>query len=301
MLKPVQLLTLTVVVRTRSFSEAGRELGYSPSAVAQQVASLERTLGVELFERESQRIRPTPAALLLAERSRHVLDILETLEHDARALALGRLGRIGIGSALDPGAGLVADTLTLLKETGPGLDVGLDDGPPDALIERVHVGALDVALVYDYPLASRELDSDLTAAALDEAPLQLVTPAGWKTSWRLRELADHDWIVGLGSPDGERALSALCGEAGFVPRVRLATTNRDLVFGLVAAELGVGVVPPVTWRLPSGVGVRPLEEAGASRRTLAVYLRNRRSPALRAVLRGLRGAALRERAQRLGT
>ena len=75
-LKPVHLQTLAAVVRTSSFSQASRELGYTSSAVAQQIAALERDLGVRLFIREPQRIRPTPAALLLAERGQHALDLL---------------------------------------------------------------------------------------------------------------------------------------------------------------------------------------------------------------------------------
>jgi DNA-binding transcriptional LysR family regulator len=293
-LKPLHLQTLTAVVRAGSFSQAGRELGYTSSAVAQQVAALERELGLPLFVREPQRIRPTPAALLLAQRGRHALDLLESLEHEARAVASGRLGRISIGTALDAGSGMLADTMSHLKQSGPGLEIEIHDGAAAEVLDRVQMGSLDVGLVYDYAAAPRELPPEVHSLSLDEAPLRLVTPSHWRAVSRLGELAECDWFVGLDAPDGERALRSLCRTAGFQPRVRVSSDNPDLVFGLVAAELGVAVVPTLAWRAPAGVDVRMMSEDGATRRIIAVYLRrhgNRQG--LRATLRAARRATTR--------
>jgi DNA-binding transcriptional LysR family regulator len=297
-LKPLHLQTLTVVVRAGSFSQAGRDLGYTSSAVAQQIAALERELGLPLFVREPQRIRPTPAALLLAQRGRHALDLLESLEHEARAVASGRLGRISIGTALDAGSGLVADTMFNLKESGPGLEIEIQDGGGTEVLDRVQMGSLDLGLVYDYAAAPRELSPEVSSISLDESPLRLVTPSHWHAVSRLGELAECDWFVGLDGPHGERALRALCRTAGFQPRVRVINENPDLVFGLVAAELGVAVVPTLAWRPPSGVDVRPMSEDGATRRTIAVYLRRHGNrQALRAALRAARQATTRTEAE----
>jgi DNA-binding transcriptional LysR family regulator len=293
-LKPLHLQTLAAVVRAGSFSQAGRQLGYTSSAVAQQIAALERELGLPLFVREPQRIRPTPAALLLAQRGRHALDLLESLEHEARAVASGRLGRISIGSALDAGSGLLADTMSYLKDSGPGLDIEIHDGTSTEVLDRVQMGSLDLGLVYDYAAAPRKLSPDVQALSLDEAPLHLVMPSHWNAVSCLDELAEHDWFVGLDAPDGERALRALCRTAGFQPRVRVSSENPELVFGLVAAELGVAVVPTLPWRAPGGVEVRALSEEGATRRTIAVYLRRHGNrQALRSTLRAARQATLR--------
>jgi DNA-binding transcriptional LysR family regulator len=291
-LKPIHLQTLAAVVRTSSFSQASRELGYTSSAVAQQIAALERDLGVRLFIREPQRIRPTPAALLLAERGQHALDLLASLEQEARATASGQLGRVTIGSALDVGSVLVADSLALLREAGPGLEIELEAGSSRQVLERVHVGALDVGLVYDYPLAPRQL-GDAHVIELDEAPWQLVTPAGWGAIVSLADLAHRHWFVGLDVPDGEHAVRTLCAQAGFDPQIRLRSANHDLVLGSVAAGLGVGVVPRLAWKPPSGVLVRPMKEAGATRLTVAVHLRRAGTPALRAAVRALREVARR--------
>ena len=292
MLKPVHLQTLAAVVRTSSFSQASRELGYTASAVAQQIAALEREIGVRLFIREPQRIRATPAALLLAERGQHALDLLESLEEETRASATGRLGRVRIGTALDAGSGLVADWLASLRASGPGLEIELEAGESADVLERVRVGAIDLALVYDYPLAPRPLP-DSQVIELDEAPWQLATPAGWGEVVDLAELARRDWYLGLDLPDGEHAVRSLCASAGFDPRIRVRSSSHDLVLGSVAAGLGVGVVPRFPWKPPAGVVVRSMTEPGATRLTLAVHLHRAATPALRTAVRVLREATRR--------
>jgi DNA-binding transcriptional LysR family regulator len=290
-LKPLHLQTLAAVVRRGSFSQAGRELGYTSSAVAQQVASLERQLGLPLFVREPQRIRPTPAALVLAQRGQHALDVLQGLENEARAVASGRLGRISIGTALDAGSGLVADAMTILKDAGPGLEIEIQGAPSAEVLDRVQMGALDVGLLYDYVSAPREVSPEVHVIVLDEAPLRLVTPSHTSASASLRELADRDWFVGLDAPDGDRAVRALCRAAGFHPRIQVTSDNHDLVFGLVAAGLGVGIVPTLAWPSPGGVNVRALAEKDAVRRTVGVYQRRHGNrQVVRATLRAARQA-----------
>jgi DNA-binding transcriptional LysR family regulator len=290
-LKPIHLQTLAAVVRVGSFSQAGRELGYTSSAVAQQIASLERELGLPLFVRQPQRILPTPAALLLAQRGKHALDVLESLEDEARAVASGRLGRLSVATALDPGSGIVADTMSILQDAGKGLDIDIRDGTGADVLDQVEMGAVDLGLLYDYASAPRELPGDLQSVTLDEAPLRLVTPAHWDTSSSLVEHADRDWFVGLDAPHGERALRALCRTLGFHPKIRASSENRDLIFGLVAAGLGVGVVPSLAWQSPAGVSVRVLTDEAAQRRTVAVFQRRQQNrQAVRTALSAARQA-----------
>jgi DNA-binding transcriptional LysR family regulator len=293
-LKPVQLQALTEVVRTGSFSEAGKELGYTSSAVSQQVAALERALGVRLVEREPQRIRCTPAAYRLAERGRHALDVLASLEEDVRALAQGRSGRLRIGTCVEPTAGLIAPTLRRLRASQPQLDLVVGDGPPNVLLEQVRLGSIDLALLYDYPAAPRALPPEVRTLVLDQTPWELVTPTGWSGGTTLPELArlaEHEWVVGLDAEHGHRALFVVCAAAGFTPRISATTTNRDVVFGLVSADGRIGVVPAGPWQASAEVTVQPFDAVGATRRTLAVHLRRFHNPAVPAALRILREVA----------
>ncbi|MFL6172000.1 MAG: LysR family transcriptional regulator [Marmoricola sp.] len=271
MLKPFQLQALAVVVRTGSFTDAGKELGYTSSAVSQQVAALERALGIRLVERKAQRIHCTPAGYRLAERGRQALEVLATLEEDVRALARGQSGRLRIGTALDPGAGLLAPTLRQLKASHPGLELAVDDRPPDELLDRVRLGSLDLALLYDYPASPRILPPELEARTLSQAPWQLLTPADWTNADALPRLSSHSWIVGLAGDQGPRALSVVCAAAGFTPRISAITPNHDVVLGLVSAGVGVGVLPPGPLPGLHGVMVRAFEAADATVRTIAVH------------------------------
>jgi DNA-binding transcriptional LysR family regulator len=89
MLDPLHLRTLTTVLQTGSFAVAARQLGYTPSAVSQQIAALERAVRLPVFERGARSVRPTPAAALLAVRGQEVLAALGVLQDDLRAFAEG--------------------------------------------------------------------------------------------------------------------------------------------------------------------------------------------------------------------
>jgi DNA-binding transcriptional LysR family regulator len=291
MLNPVQLQTLAMVVRTGSFTEAGKALGYTSSAVSQQVAALERLLEVRLVERGPRRITCTPAARRLADGSRHALAALAALEDDVRALARGQSGRLRIGTSLDPAAGLLAPTLRQLKLSHPAVDLEVHDSPPDALIEEVRLGAVDVALLYDYPAAPRAFPRELGTVVLEQAPWDLVTPTGWRSGRGLPDLAAHNWVVGLDAEHGNRALSVVCAAAGFSPRICATTLNRDVVLGLVSAEVGIGVVPALPWRSSADVQLHAFDAVGATRRTVALHLRKHDNPTVNATLRTLRQVA----------
>ncbi len=98
MLNPVHLRTLATVLRCGSFADAARQLGYTPSAVSQQISTLERQLKVALFERDARSIRATPAAEFIVENSSAALGSLRTLEDDISLLLGGVIGRIRVGS-----------------------------------------------------------------------------------------------------------------------------------------------------------------------------------------------------------
>jgi DNA-binding transcriptional LysR family regulator len=158
------------------------------------------------------------------------------------------------------------------------------------------MGSVDLALIYDYPAAPRTLAPELTAVTLAQQPWQLVMPAGWPhapgpSAPALSDLADHAWVVGLGAGHGHRALAVVCAAAGFTPRISATTTNRDIVLGMVSAELGIGVLPSVPWPANGEVSLRPFVSAGATRRTVAVHVREETDVMVLAAVRTLRAVA----------
>src|SRR5919198_4924549 len=98
MINPLHVQTVREVVRSGSFADAARNLGYTASAVSQQVAALERASGVVLFERRARSIRPTDAAFLLVRKGSDVLSAIDSLQRELRALASGETGLVRLGS-----------------------------------------------------------------------------------------------------------------------------------------------------------------------------------------------------------
>src|SRR5918998_5600049 len=122
MLNPLHLQTLSVVLRTGSFAAAGRHLGYTGSAVSQQMKALEVESGLVLFERGAQQVLPTAEAQLLSERAIETLGALATLQEVVREIAAGTRGRLGLGSFPTASEVLVPRALARFVRDFPDVD-----------------------------------------------------------------------------------------------------------------------------------------------------------------------------------
>jgi len=294
-LNPVQLRTLAVVVEAGSFADAARRLGYTASAVSQQVMALERAVGMALFERQAHSVRPTTAAYLLVERGRDVLNSLEALELDAQVMAQGRTGRVRVGSFPTASARLLPGCLAALVRARPGAQVLLDEAEPDELMPLLVDGRLDVVLVYQYDLVPRTLPDGLVETRLLDEDLLLLLPRDHPRRSRLpvdlAVLAAERWVASREGSDGAACLQTLCAAAGFVPRIDLRTNDYGVVQGIVGSGLGVALVP--------ALGHHPMPEvvatllAGRRRRrhVSAVHRAANTNPLVPHVLEALRAEA----------
>jgi DNA-binding transcriptional LysR family regulator len=247
MLDPLHLRTLSTVLQTGSFAAAARRLGYTPSAVSQQVAALERAARLPLFEREARSIRPTPAAAFLSARGHDVLAALGVLQDDLRGLAEGAIGTVRLGSFPTASEHLVPSALAALAVSHPSVEILLDEGEPDELTPRVHDGDLDVALVYRYTRVPVRRPRALIVTPLLREELVLVLPSGHPlaeaSEVRLSELEDAVWVTTRRGSVGATCLQRICAEAGFEPRVSHRSNDYDVIRGFVRCGLGVALVP----------------------------------------------------------
>ncbi|WP_214106825.1 LysR family transcriptional regulator [Acrocarpospora catenulata] len=140
MFKLHHLLTFQVVHRTGSFATAARELGYTASAVSQQIAALEKETGLTLFEREAHGIRATTVADRLAELSRGMLADVDEFDYQVRRLAKGSSGRLRVGSFTTASVRLVPAALSDFRRRRPGVEITLDDGEPEKLLDSLTDG-----------------------------------------------------------------------------------------------------------------------------------------------------------------
>lgn len=247
MLNPIHLRTLQECVRTGSFAEAGRVLGYTASAVSQQMVLLEKVVGAPLFERSARSTRSTAVAMRLAERSRDALGALDALEREARAIVAGEEGRLRLASFATANSRILPEVLAAVISQRPHAEVQLDEGEPDEVIDGVLEGVLDAAVVFEYDLDPRQWPAELNIDELLAEPLRLVLPRTHELAryeeLELRQLASDDWICTRQDTAGARSLVRLAAAAGFVPRITLRSNDYSVIRDLVGRELGVALLP----------------------------------------------------------
>lgn len=290
MLKPLHLLTLQSVLRSGSFAIAARDLGYTASAVSQQISALEKETGLVLFEREAHGIRPTSAAHRLVDLGARVLAAMDDLDQHVRELATGVTGRLRLGSFPTAGVRLVPSALSAVVETHPRAQIQLAEGEPEELVAALGNGDLDVALVYEYGLSPRQWPDGLTRHRLLREDLVLLRARGSGLSAQLPGLSRARWITSREGTAGARSLVRLCATAGFEAAVAFRSNNYDVVRELVSAGLGVAVVPALGHAPSETIEATRLTQRSAHRDVLVLHRTENSNPLLAGMIGALRRA-----------
>ena len=302
MLNPTHVRTFGEVLATGSFAEAANRLGYTASAVSQQISALERSTGLTLFERGARRIRPTRAARVLGERCAQVLDELTGLEQEARALAAGQRGLVRVGSFATAAATLVPWALARFLHQQPEAEVSLEEGEPDELLPMLLDDALDLALVYEYDLVPRRWQQQLAVSELVRERLLVLLPPAHRAmgaeAIAPEDLAEETWIASREDSAGALSLSRLCAATSFEPRVAFRTNDYDTVRELVQAGLGVALVPELAVTDSARPAAHALQPSAPGRRVLAVRRAANPNPLLSSLDDALRRAAAAHRRTR---
>ncbi|GAB3289686.1 LysR substrate-binding domain-containing protein [Parasphingorhabdus pacifica] len=283
MLNPIHLRTLQECVRTGSFAEAGRTLGYTASAVSQQMVLLERAVGAPLFERAARSARSTGLALRLAERSRDALGALDALEREVRSMVVGEEGSLRLASFSTANAQVLPEVLATVVAQRPQAEVQLDEGEPDEVIDGVLDGVVDAAVVFEYDLDPRQWPIELCVEELMAEPLRVALPESHRLAGAdavdLNDLATDAWICTRQDTAGARSLVRLAAAGGFVPRIIFRSNDYSVVRDLVARGLGVAALPSLAL---DDARVRTSRIAGwqPHRRVKALYRKQNTNPLL---------------------
>ena len=147
MLDPRRLQALHAVATTGSVKEAATQLGYSSSAISQQITALERETGSVLLEPAGRGVRPTPAGELLAQHAERIFEQLAQAESELIALNAGQLGSLRLASFASAGAELIPPALAQVRAELPALDVTLRNTDPEEALALLRRGLVDVALI----------------------------------------------------------------------------------------------------------------------------------------------------------
>lgn len=294
MLNPVHLRTLSVVVLSGSFADAARRLGYTASAVSQQIAALERSVRMPLFERDAHSVRPTPAAQFLVARSHEVLAALGALEVDVGAMADGTMGRLRLGSFPTASEHMLPRALTKLIANGSKLDIRLDEGEPDELVPLLSDQELDLAIVYRYDMVPRNWPKELRATKLLVEDVFLLLPSGHPLVGQpitLSDLREETWISTKVGSSGATALRRACARADFDPVVDFRSNDYDVVRGFVRSGLGIALVPALGHVASDGVEATLIEGLGLHRHVVALHQVARANGAVAGAISSLQTAA----------
>jgi DNA-binding transcriptional LysR family regulator len=247
MLDARRLAVLAAVVAEGSMTAAAARLVMSPSAVSQQIAALERTAGVALLSRGPRGVRPTDAGRLLAD---HAAAIDGRLERAARELAdlVGvRAGRLRLAAFPSAGAWLLPAAISAFRVRHPDVAVTLAVREPEEALAALRDGDLDVAVVFEHPgAAPLDCTGLLRRHLLDDEASVALPPghrlAGGTGAVPVGELREEAWVRDTGA-SCRRLLDWLCAQAGFGPRIAFDSDDYATAGRLVAAGVGIALVP----------------------------------------------------------
>ncbi len=280
-------------------TRAAERLGIQQPPLSQQIRALERELGVQLFRRRPRGMEPTQAGAALAEEARAILARVEQAEAAARRTGRGEAGRLGIGftssASFHP---LVPRAIRAFRDAHPLVSLSLEESGTVELAAALRAEQLDAAFVRS-PIAPHD---DLSVHALLEEEMFAALPGGHalasaETPLDLAALSGETLILyrrplGPGLYD---AIIAACHRAGFSPRIGQEAPRMLSTLGLVAAGLGVSLVPASMRRLQAeGIAYRPLDpKVGLTAPLNLAYRRGETAEAVRRfVVLVRRGAAI---------
>jgi DNA-binding transcriptional LysR family regulator len=271
------LIALESLGTVRAVAEAA---SMSPSAVSQQLATLESESGAALLERHGRAVALTDAGVALAAHARAILERIGAAEEDLRARQNEPAGTVRIAAFTSAMRGFVIAAAATAGRAHPGIDVHLSELEPDDCVPALARGEVDLAVVADFGDGSLPHAPQLRRIPLSHDALHAVLPAGHPfAGGDLGALRDDPWL--LDGTELERHVVRRCRRAGFEPRVAGRLFSHESLLYAVRSGLGVTVLPTFALDRADGVEVRPLDGA---RRELAVLHRegalNRRSVAL---------------------
>jgi len=283
-LNVARLAVLRSVVATGSVSAAAAEIGYTPSAISQQIAALERETGMQLLERVGRRVRPTAAGSLLAEHAGDILERLVEAEAALDALGDGRSGQLRLAAFPSAGTGLVPPAVGEFRRCHPDVDLQLRLAEQAEALSALRCDQVDMAVILrdvvdaSAPDQPEPQSSGLVWEFLLADPYFVVLPADHPltaaTEIRLADLADERLVSADRSPlcpCGE-AFQRFCAAAGFAPRFAVEVDDYPTCQSLVGAGVGIATIPllGLAHALHDGVAVRPLVAPRLARRIYTV-------------------------------
>jgi DNA-binding transcriptional LysR family regulator len=274
MLNVQRLRVLREVAATGSFSRAAEALSYTQSAVSQAIATLEAEAGATLVERDRRGVRPTAIGAALLTHADAILGRLDAAETDLAAIVSGRGGQLRMASFPTAGSTLMPLAIATFASAHPDVELSLAEGEPEEIVPRLRGGELDLALLFEFHDAGERLEPGLRRVDLLEDLMYVALPDGHpmadRQPLRLEDLRGESWVQTSAASPCARHVVRSCHAAGFEPAVSFESDDYQTVLGLVAAGVGVALIPQLALTsVRTDVRVRALDPRGPVRRVVA--------------------------------
>jgi DNA-binding transcriptional LysR family regulator len=271
------LSVLREVALRGSFSAAADSLSYTQPAVSQQIARLEKQVGVKLIEREPRGIRLTPAGEVLVRHTERVLAQLAAADEELLEVAEQARGRIRIASFATAAGTLVPKAVAQFRRLRPAVEVDITLLDPPDSIPAVRRGDFDLALIEEGGFAGETPTDGLEIEHLMDDHMWVLLPGDHPLATRhsvgLDELRDEGWMLACltGTCADSNIVLRACRDAGFQPRIAYTSDDYFAIQGLVASGMGVALIPGLGLASTrDDVAVRPVKGRPPYRRIAAV-------------------------------
>jgi molybdate transport repressor ModE-like protein len=239
MLNVRRMVVLREVVRAGSIAKAAKQLNLSPSAVSQQLSQLERELDVALVERRPQRVEVTDAGKKLVEHTETILASLAEAEADVLRVARGGDAAVRLGAFSSAASSLLG---TFLQAHGAETEIVLAELDPEAAVEALRLGTLDLAVIWQYDYVPLRGVDTVEFCHLFDDPIDVMLAKGHPLADRdeigLSELAETPWIASTKPSSCQPFTRRACRAAGFSPRIVAESNDHHTVQQLVATGTG---------------------------------------------------------------
>ena len=274
MLHVGRLRVLSEVIGRGSFSGAAESLSYTQSAVSQAIARLEAETGTTLVVRDRGGVRPTAAGATLVEHAESIFAQIDAAETDLAEVLGVRRGRLRMASFPSAGATLMPLAIATFRERHPDISLTLAEGEPEEIAPRLRAGEFDLALLFQFPGVREQPNTGFRTTQLLEDPMHVALPSDHplaaKPRLKLADLRNDDWVQTSASSPCARHVVRSCLAAGFEPNVTFESDDYETVQGLVAAGVGVALIPRLALtRVHPGIVVRELAPRSPARSVVA--------------------------------
>ncbi|HUZ54387.1 MAG TPA: LysR family transcriptional regulator [Streptosporangiaceae bacterium] len=300
MLELTRLKVFCEVASHGSFTRAAEMLGYAQPSISHHIAQLERELGAQLFDRQPRRLQLTEAGQVFLDYARPMLVQLADAQREVAETVKSGGGRLRLAAFPTAAATLLPAAARPFRARRPEVQLSLTEADPLVAVPGLVAGDYDLAIVYDYPALGAGPEPGVELEPLFGDQMAVALPAGHRLAGLaavpIEALAGEQWITPHESMCRD-ALILACRNAGFFPETASQTNDYMAMQGLVAADVGIAVMPrlAVAMARRPGVIVLPLAEPVIERVTFIATRRGAyRSPAadtFRAALRSALSAA----------